>query len=149
MKLSTKILYFLSIPYIMLFSLVSYSLMPVNLDFSPQVLTQIFISGVVGFSPYLYFILNNSKNNIVDFDNRSHMGRIAISLMIFILFALISFYLLCIGKLLYHKDFIDFLGYSIMPPIFIMYLSPYMMYRYSKNKEGFYKEVERIFNNFG
>lgn len=148
MKKSQWFTYIFAVPYILAFAGLSYSFMPKQPIEEFSYFFQGFMNGVLVFLPFMYIINKNSKQTIFDFKNRNAISKIALSMLIFMMFAIISFYLLVIGKLLMTNTFIDFLGYSLMPPILCLYILPYMMYRYSINREGFYKELHRTLNNF-
>lgn len=148
MKEKISLQSWLSIPYILICGVLSFSLMPKDLNYQTGDFFQMLMLGGFCFSPFLYFIVKNSKNKILDFKNRSLIGCIAISMMLMMMVCIMSFYLLVIGKMLYQYGFFGFLGYSLMPPIICLYILPYMMHRYSINKDGFYEELSNLFDKF-
>lgn len=136
-------------PYFLLFSYYAWNLAYRFQENHVLLGFKMFFGGVLFFSPYLFFIIKNSKEKIINFKIYGHLGLIALSLASIIFIFLISFYMAVIGKLITFDGLFGFFKYSLLPPLFMVYAIPYFVYSYSSNKEPFYFELKNFVNKFG
>jgi hypothetical protein len=148
-NVKTLILSLLSIPYFLLFAYYAWNLAYRFQEDHVLLGFKMFFGGLLFFSPYLFFIIKNSKEKIINFKTYGKLGLVTLSIMSLIFILLISFYMVIIGKMINLEGLFSFVKYSLLPPLFMVYAIPYFVYTYSKDKEPFYVELKKFLRRFG